>query len=112
MFTPSPGPWESIAGLNRNVADWCEFLRAARDGRTPAAIAQTSASSGIQRLPNGFFFFLAAIAIVVFMYSVVTLIVNHFMLSNAIPSDESILVIAAIVTGFWLYRRRGRKQPN
>jgi len=72
IFTPSPGPWESIAGLNRHVADWCEILRAARDGRVPAAIPRAQNATGIQLLPNGFLLFLFATAFAVFVFLLIS----------------------------------------
>ncbi|MFM9960865.1 MAG: serine/threonine-protein kinase [Planctomycetaceae bacterium] len=45
-FTPSPGAWASIAAVNQHVAEWCEAIRAVKDGREPVL---TTAATNVDR---------------------------------------------------------------
>jgi hypothetical protein len=77
IFTPSPGIFESIAGLNQYVAEWCEVLRAARDGRTPRTVPRALSPSRLTSLPNGFFLMVVFMALFFVVFFVTSAIFRH-----------------------------------
>jgi serine/threonine protein kinase len=90
IFTPAGGPWQSIAGLNRDVAEWCEVLRAAREGRLPRVSPDASSASRLQWLPSGILLMAVYAAFVLIVMVVVSLILKDLREQEPIPAPPEL----------------------
>ncbi len=67
FLTPSLNHWASLGDTNRHAFDWCEYLRAARDGRSPAVVPQHRSSPGSRRwVPAALIFTLTFLGAILF----------------------------------------------